>query len=191
MIRISIWAWFGYWVAQIFVGDLGAAPALKLNHQLGELGLVLLTINLVLGALLGLFKLPPKSLRYWLSERRFWGVSAYLVLVTHVFFYFVNEGFEGKAFVQVVTKLYLIFGFSTFFVLTLLALTSNNLSLRLLGGRNWKRLHRLVYLAQLLLFGHVLLIEKADLIKYGLWLGICALLQILRLIALARRTSRC
>ena len=179
-VRAAIWIWVGYWLVQIFIGDLGASPALKLNHEFGTIALVLLTVNLVLGALLSLLKPAPKAIRYWLSERRFWGVSAAMVLLIHVLFYFINEGFEFKAVTQIYTKTYLIFASLALLIIQTLALTSNNYSVRKLGGKKWKRLHRSVYAVQLLLIGHLLLIEKADLIKYSVWLGALLALQVLR-----------
>lgn len=143
--------------------------------------LFLLTANLIVGVF---------HWRYWFSERRFWGISTFLILMLHIFFYFTNEGFEGKAFTQVITKNYLIFGLLSSLVLFVLTLTSNNLSVRKLGGRNWKRLHRSVYAVQILLFGHILLIEKADLLKFGLWLGVLLLLQVIRLARWSRRPAR-
>ena len=180
-LRAAIWIWFIYWITQIFIGDLGASPALELNHKLGTLGLAVLSANLVLGALLDLIKPAPKWIRFWLSERRFWGVSAFLMLTVHVFFYFVNEGFEAKAWAQMTTKTYLIFATLAMLILLVLTATSNDYSLRQLGGKTWKRLHRTVYIAQILLFGHILLIEKADLVFYGIWLGILLLLQFARI----------
>lgn len=180
VVRLSIWAWVAYWVSQIFTGDLGASPALKLNHKLGHIVLVVLTANIVLGIALDIFKPAPKLIRFWISERRFWGVSAFLILTAHVFFYFVNEGFEGKAWVQLYTKTYLIFATLAFLFLLALALTSNNFSIKKFGGKRWKQLHRMVYLVQMLLFGHILLIEKADLQLYAPWLILLALAQVLR-----------
>lgn len=180
--RLGIWIWVGYWLARIFTGNLGASPALKLNHKLGLITLALLTANLALGILLDVLRPAPAWIRFWISERRYWGVSGFLVLLIHVFFYFLNEGFEAKAWSQLVTKTYLIFATLSFLVLAVLALTSNQWSVRKLGGRGWKRLHRSVYLAQWLLMGHILLIEKADLIFYGSWLGLLAAAQLLRLL---------
>ena len=39
-------------------------------------------------------------------------------------------------------------------ILVILTATSNNFSIRKLGGRNWKRLHRLAYVAAALLIYH-------------------------------------
>ena len=69
-VRTGIYLWVAYWIAQIFIGDLGASPALELNHRLGLITLSLLSLNLVLGALLDILKPPPKWLRIWIAERR-------------------------------------------------------------------------------------------------------------------------
>lgn len=180
-IRIAMWIWPAYWVAQIFWGDLGASPAIELNHKLGLVVLTYLTMNLVLGALLDLKKPTPLWIRTWISERRYWGVTAFLILTIHIFFYFVNEAFEWQAVEQIYTKTYLIFASLSFLILLVMALTSNNFSIRKLGGKRWKNLHRLIYLAQVLLFGHILLIEKADIQFYGTWLSLLVVLQLVRL----------
>jgi methionine sulfoxide reductase heme-binding subunit len=48
-----------------------------------------------------------------------------------------------------------------FVVLLPLALTSNNLAIRRLGGKVWQRVHRLVYLAAILAVLHFLMSVKS------------------------------
>jgi methionine sulfoxide reductase heme-binding subunit len=55
---------------------------------------------------------------------------------------------------QSFTKPFIWFGFSGLTILVILALTSNQWSIRRLGGKNWKRLHRLAYVAVALLIYH-------------------------------------
>lgn len=184
VLRLLIVAAVGYWILQIFAGDLGASPALKLNHKFGKIALRLLTLNISYGIVLAIWPNPPNWFRYWNRERRFWGVSAFIILCIHILFYFVDQAFEAKAFSQIVTTTYLIFGLFAFLILAALAFTSNNWGLRKLGGKRWKKLHRLIYVVQILLFGHILLIEKADLIEFGVWLGTLALAQLLRFVYL-------
>lgn len=186
-IRLGLVLWVCYWVLQIFVGDLGASPALELNHKLGLIALTLLSANLILGIFLNFPKGPLKELRKFNSERRFWGVFGFLVLIAHVGFYFLNEGFESKAWTQLYSKTYLIFASASLLILFFLAVTSNNFSMKKLGGKNWKRIHRLVYVAQVLLFGHILLIEKADLKLFVPWLAALLILQLARWILVWRR----
>jgi sulfoxide reductase heme-binding subunit YedZ len=47
-----------------------------------------------------------------------------------------------------------LFGLGGLSILVILGLTSNQFSVRTLGGRNWKRLHRLAYIAAALLIYH-------------------------------------
>lgn len=56
--------------------------------------------------------------------------------------------------VESFTKPFIWFGFGGLIILVILALTSNQWSIRMLGGKNWKRLHRLAYLAAALLIYH-------------------------------------
>lgn len=179
--RLALLVWVGYWFAAIFLLDLGASPALTLNHELGQIALVLLTVNLCGGAMITT-KMGPRSMLVFIqNERRFWGILSFLVLLAHVAFYFINESFEPKSWTQIYTTWYLIFGSASFFILFILFLTSNDLSIKKLKPKRWKLLHRSVYIVQILLFGHILLIEKADLKKYSLWLGLLVVVQVLRL----------
>lgn len=165
--RIALLLPAAYWTYLIFFGSLGADPAKTLNHKSGELALYYLLLNLLVGVLLSFSFRFPRALRFLLANRRFLGVVTFLYLLGHVFFYFTMEGFAPQAFVQLYTKLYLILAAGAWLILFVLALTSNNFSVRRLGARRWKLLHRLVYLAAALITAHVLLIEKSDLIKFG------------------------
>lgn len=165
--RVALLTPPAYWAYLIFSGALGADPAKTLNHHTGEMALYFLLLNLIVGALIGFsFRFPP-LLRFLLLHRRFLGVVTFVYLIFHVLLYFTMESFEEQAFTQIATKLYLTLGAAAWAVLLVLTLTSNNFSVRTLGGKRWKLLHRLVYLASFLITGHVLLIEKADLVKYG------------------------
>jgi len=171
-----------YWTYLILFSDLGADPAKNLNHKAGEIALYYILLNLLLGILIGFKVKFPVKLRFLLLNRRYLGVLSFLVLVFHVFLYFAMESFEAQAIEQIFTKNYLIFGSLAFSILLILAFTSNDFSVRRLTIKVWKRLHRFVYLASLFFSIHILLIEKADLIKYGLILGTLWLLQISRFI---------
>jgi len=98
------------------------------------------------------------------------------MLCGHVFLYFALEAFAWKGFTQIFEKTYLIFGVLAFLGMLALAVTSNNFSVRRLGGKRWKFLHRSVYLIAVLVTAHIFLIEKADLVQFALitfpmWLG--------------------
>lgn len=172
-----------YWTYLIFFSDLGADPAKSLNHKAGEIALYYILFNLLIGVLIGLRVKFPMKLRFLLLHRRYLGVLSFLILVFHAFLYFVMESFEPKALEQIFTKNYLIFGSLAFFILATLAITSNDFSVRKLKVKAWKRLHRFVYLASFFFTVHIMLIEKTDLVKFGLLLGGLWILQTVRFIS--------
>ncbi len=146
---------------QIFNGSLGANPPEKLNLELGSWTYHYLAANLIWGGVLAVGWMPQK-LRRFTSLRRQLGVVTFIYVLFHFIFYVLKEGDIPIALTQVYQKLYLILGFTGLLILLLLALTSNNFSVRKLGGRNWKTLHRLAYLVLPLATVHYFLIEKKD-----------------------------
>lgn len=175
---------FAFWLV---TGEMGADPAKTLNQRMGQFGLYYLALNLAVGALIASPVRFPKSLRFLAANRRWLGVVTFLYLVLHVLLYLTMEGFETQGFTQIVTKTYLILGFGAFLVMAALAATSNDLSVRKLGFRRWKLLHRMVYLATAAVTAHVMLIEKADLIFYGIFFAVLWLIQVPRLLRLRTR----
>lgn len=184
--RLVLLAPFFYWAYSILWGDLGPEPAKELTLQTGFMALIYFFSILWIGALNSLFGSWPRSLRFLIQERRWIGVLQFLILCCHFSLYLILEGFDRTAFSQLFSKTYLTFGSLSFLLVTVLAATSNNFSVRQLKGKNWKRLHRITYLAGALATVHIFLIEKADLILFAiitlpLWLTqIYRLLQFLK-----------
>jgi len=72
-------------------------------------------------------------------------------------------------------------GFSAFVLMIPLALTSTASSIRRLGGKNWQRLHRLIYLTAILGVVHYLWLVKADKrkpLEYGAVLAVLLLYRV-------------
>ncbi len=187
LFRLALLLPLFFWVYQIFFGNLGAEPTKELNHQTGFISLIYLSLNLWIGILWSFWKKLPANWRSLLGERRFLGVLTYFILIGHVFFYLALEAFEFKALQQIVEKTYLIFGGFAFLGMTILAFTSNNFSVKKLGGKRWKLLHRMVYFVTVLVSVHVFLIEKADLPLFAMILVPLWLAESLRLIRWLRR----
>ena len=81
------------------------------------------------------------------------GVSACVYGLLHFSCHILYEGgWDGL--VESFSKPFIWFGFSGLIILVILASTSNQWSIRMLGGKNWKRLHRLDYVAAALLIYH-------------------------------------
>ena len=92
-------------------------------------------------------------------HRRSIGNASFFYASLHFSIYLVNG---LKTLVSDITRLYIIAGLVGFFTLLVLAATSNNWTQRKLGGRKWKRLHRIVYLLIPILFYHQAFAGKAD-----------------------------
>jgi len=147
---IGIGLWF--LVVPAFTGALGANPVEKLLHQSGEIAIWTLGTVLALSPLRVLF--PGSRIVNALNRhRRTIGVSACIYGLTHFGFHLLYEG-DAPAIARSFSKPFIWVGLAGLSILVALALTSNNFSIRKLGGRNWKRLHRLAYLAAALLIYH-------------------------------------
>ncbi|WP_374080489.1 ferric reductase-like transmembrane domain-containing protein [Bdellovibrio bacteriovorus] len=163
LLRICLAGPLVWWIYLGFQGELGVQPVVKLNVETGYVALVLLVVNLAIGACLSLKKNWPSWTRWFFTERRWLGTWAGFYVTAHVFFYLAKEAFLPEAFVQAVTKTYLLAGTLATVILWMMTLTSNDYSQRKLG-RKWKKLHRWVHVASILILIHVFLIEKANLV---------------------------
>ena len=181
LFRTILFAPFVYFIYLLFAGHIGADPAKFLNHRMGQVGLYYLTLNFLIGAALAYSIRFPKYARFLLQNRRWLGVVTFIYLFLHFLLYLTMEGFEGQAYTQIYGKLYLALGFAALLILSALAMTSNNFSVRYIGARRWKSLHRLSYAACALITAHVMLIEKADLVFYGIFFALLWLIQLPRL----------
>ncbi len=130
-----------------FTGGLGANPVEFVLRWLGTWTLV---------ALLATLSITP--LRWvtgwaWLIRlRRMLGLYAFFYGTLHVTSYvWIDHFFDWAEIVGDIAKRpYLTFGFVAYVLMIPLAITSTNAMVRRLGGRNWQRLHRIVYLVAVL-----------------------------------------
>ncbi len=139
-------------VVPAFTGGLGANPLEKLLHQTGEIAIWTLGSVLALTPLRTLF--PRSRIVAALNRhRRYVGVTACIYGVLHLSCHILYEG-GWAGFVRSLSKPFIWFGLTGLTILVVLALISNNWSVRTLGGRNWKRVHRLAYVAAGILIYH-------------------------------------
>ena len=134
-----------------FNNMLGANPAEALTRQTGDWTLRGLCLVLAITPLRVLLKAPG-----WLRLRRSAGVATFLYAVLHALCYaWFDQGLELDEILRdIVKRPFIWLGFSGFVLMLPLAFTSNNLSIRWMGGRRWQMLHRLVYAAALLAVLH-------------------------------------
>jgi len=144
----------GVWLLVIpaFTGGLGANPLEKLLHQSGEIAIWTLGSVLALTPLRTLF--PQSRIVTSLNRhRRYIGVTACIYGLIHFSCHVLYEG-GWAGLLRSLSKPFIWFGLAGLTTLVILALISNNWSVRTLGGRNWKRVHRLAYVAAGLLIYH-------------------------------------
>ena len=137
--------------------QLGADPMRTLEQTLGLWALRFLVATLAITPLRQLFGV--NLLRY----RRAVGLLAFYYAALHLLTYLVlDQGLDVAAiWADIVKRPYITIGMATFVVLVPLAVTSNNASIRRLGGQSWARLHRLVYPAAIGAVLHFILVVKA------------------------------
>lgn len=145
--------WF-FWEA---LNDrLGANPIQVLEHRYGEFGLQLLILVLLITPIQRLSKISL------LKFRRAIGVMAFVYVLAHMLTWVVlDQNIDiGAIWTEIVKRPYITIGMFGFLVLLPLAITSNNLSVRRLGPKLWRRLHQLTYVAAIAGAAHYLLLVK-------------------------------
>lgn len=132
--------------------QLGANPVERLLHVSGEIAIWTLGAVLSLTPLRVLF--PRSAIVNALNRhRRYIGVSACVYGLIHFSCHVLYQG-DWEDLLQSFTKPFTWFGLTGLSILVVLALTSNNWSVRKLGGKRWKLLHRLAYVAAIVLIYH-------------------------------------
>jgi len=128
-----------------FTNDLGVDPTATIAFSTGLATLRLLLITL---AITPLRRLSPR-LAWLVKFRRLLGLFAFFYGTLHMLTWVaLYNGFDGNAMLADVTKRrFITMGMAAWMLLLPLAATSTNWAIRKLGGKNWNRLHKLIYLA--------------------------------------------
>ena len=156
---------------------LTANPVQALTLRTGKAALWLLVLSLAATPMNTLF-----GFRQAIKVRRALGLYAFLYASLHVIvFFYVDYALDFALILQDVgSKRYVIIGAATFLVLLPLALTSTRGWMKRLG-KNWKRLHKLVYLAGVLAVVHYVWLVKSDIrepLAFGLAVGLLLLARV-------------
>jgi len=151
-------AWLFYLA---FTDQIGADPVAQLEWGLGLWALRLLIATLCITPLRQLFRI--NLLRY----RRAVGLLSFYYVLMHLSVWLVlDRGLDLHAVLtDILRRPYITIGMAAFAILVPLALTSNNASIRRLGGKTWAKLHKLVYVAVALGAVHFVMIKKVWLIE--------------------------
>ena len=160
----AAFGWFGL--------DLGVDPVKKIEHECGKTALNLLLLTLAVSPVRELAGLPQL-----LRLRRMLGLFAFFYAGVHFTAYLVLDlelNFRTLG-ADIAKRPYITIGFMALLLMIPLALTSTNRMMRRLG-RNWQRLHRLVYLIAALGVWHFYWQVKRDVREPLIYAGILALL---------------
>lgn len=151
---------------RIIQNDLGPDPAQELSLETGEWTLRFLIITLAMTPLRQITKRVE-----FVRHRRMLGLFALFYATCHFFVWLTFIlGFRWYTIIEeIVDRPYITVGFSAYLILLALGITSPKVMVRKLG-KNWKRLHRLVYVASILGVVHLLWILRTDIgeaVLYG------------------------
>lgn len=171
--------------ANTFRNNLGANPLETLHFRTGDWALRFLLITLALTPVKLLFGFTA-PLRF----RRMIGLFAFFYASLHCFIYVaLEQSMSWKLIVEEVPKSpYIVVGLITYSLLIPLAVTSTSGMMRRLG-KNWKRLHRSIYVIAILAVVHFFWLVKADITEPLIYAFVLTLLLAIRIVC-NRRTTK-
>ena len=192
---------FAHLVWRGFNGDLTADPLVEITNDTGIWTLRFVVITLAIT--------PVRRLTGWnpvIRFRRMLGLFAFFYAALHFLTYIVGDRFASldfpdgfvawSTFVNLMASIwedvakrpYITVGFIAFVSMIPLALTSTAGWIRRLGGRNWQRLHRLVYLTAIAGVTHYWWRVKADTLHPFIYAALVAVFLGYRVVHSLRRT---
>jgi methionine sulfoxide reductase heme-binding subunit len=157
--------------------QLTANPIREIAIRTGRTAITILLISLLSSPLKNIFGLSS-----FLSIRRPLGLyAAFYALLHFANFIGLDYGFDwGEIYKTISQQLFLLIGLVSILLITILAITSLP-SLQKSLGKWWKRLHRSVYFAALLVILHFFLAVKANLTLPEIYLFFYVILMIVRI----------
>lgn len=162
-----------YLVVAAVVDALGSNPAEALIRATGDWTLRFLCLALAVTPV-RILSATPAVARF----RRMLGLYCFFYAAVHAMCYAgLDMGLDlGDIAADIGKRPFILFGFSAFILLLLLAVTSWNGAQRRMGARRWQALHRMVYLVAPLALVHFLWMRAgknnfAEVWLYGVVLG--------------------
>jgi len=174
----------GILITRAFTDHLGANPVEKITHFTGSWTLKFILIALCVTPLKNIISVVFKW--YWTDytrTRRMLGLFAFFYACLHFLAYVALDRFFDFHDISkdIAKRPYITVGFTAFVLLIPLAVTSTKKMQKRLG-KNWKRLHRIIYLIAVFAVIHFYWLVKADKrwpIIYGIILMVVFVLRIL------------
>jgi len=162
---------------KIIFNKLGPEPVKEITHFTGEWTLIFICLTLAMSPLKKL-----TNLNFWVKARRMLGLFVFFYASLHLLTYVgIDYRFSWQPiFDDVVKKKYIFVGFAAWLLLIPLTLTSSQ-KMMLLLKKNWKRLHRLIYVIAILGSLHFVWLSKTIYFKPLIYFVIITVLLFLRI----------
>src|SRR5882757_234988 len=166
------------------------------HHQLGAnpVNFAILTTGLLalIFLLLTLLVTPLRKISGWnwlIFSRRTLGLYAFFYALAHFLIFFsLDRGFSvSSTLSEMVKRKYLIVGGTALLAMVPLAVTSTNAMIKRLGGKRWRALHRLAYVAAIAGVLHFYMQVKADVRRPLLFAAVLTVLLGYRLVVYFQR----
>jgi sulfoxide reductase heme-binding subunit YedZ len=159
-VAVHLYAWSAlvHLLFDLATGNLSANPIQELEQRTGRHAITLLILSLSCTPLNTLFKWSEP-----LKRRRALGLYAFMYATIHVIIFInLDYGLAWSLIIQTIfEKPYIVVGMLSFLMLTPLAFTSFDIWKKRLG-KNWKRLHKIIYLIAPLAVLHYAWGKKGD-----------------------------
>ena len=164
-------------VYKILYNKLGPEPVKEITHFTGEWTLIFICLTLAMS--------PMKrftNFDFWIKIRRMLGLFVFFYATLHLFTYIgIDYRFEWQPiFDDVIKKKYVFIGFAAWLLLIPLAATSSQKMIKILK-KNWKKLHKLVYVIAIFGSLHYIWLSKTIFFKPLIYSLIIILLLLLRI----------
>jgi sulfoxide reductase heme-binding subunit YedZ len=173
---VCLWP-LGTIILDIYYNDLGAEPVKKIMNHFGEWTLIFICLTLTMSPLKRI-----TNLSFWIKFRRMLGLFVFFYATVHLLTYVgLDYRFDWEPIINdVIKKKYIFIGFSAWLLLIPLAITSSQKMIKILG-RNWKNLHRLVYVIAIFGSLHYIWLSKTIFFKPLIYTLIIVVLLALRI----------
>jgi DMSO/TMAO reductase YedYZ heme-binding membrane subunit len=165
---------------------LGANPQNFLILTTGMMTLIFLMLTMAVTPLRRI-----TGLNWLVQFRRMLGLYAFFYGCLHFLCFFsLDRGFSISSTLTEMTKRkYLILGSTALLVMVPLAITSTNGMIKRLGGKRWRALHRLAYVAAIAGVIHYYMQVKADVRQPLVFAAVLAVLLGYRVVAYLRQSK--
>jgi len=162
---------------KIYFNKLGPEPVKEITHFTGEWTLIFICLTL---SMTPLKRLTNSNI--WISFRRMLGLFVFFYASLHLLTYVgIDYRFNLQPILDdVLKKKYIFIGFAAWVLLLPLAITSSQMMMKLLK-KNWKKLHRLIYVIAIFGALHYIWLSKTIFFRPLVYLVIILVLLALRI----------